>query len=171
ERLVLHLHKQGHRNIGFAGLEERPLWSLERYAGFLHAAKELGLQTPPGWMINAIEPAVKDSQLDEPVLEATRQGVTAWACVSDGLAHRLYCIFKNAGLRVPEDVSITGFDGIKRLKDCPALTTMEVPWKEMGEGALAAIIERIHNPSATAVHREYMGKFVRGKSTAPPRED
>eukprot|EP01047_Picozoa_sp_COSAG01_P141727 COSAG01_NODE_72818_length_252_cov_0.522876_1_plen_67_part_01 len=40
--------------------------------------------------------------------------------------------FENHGLKVPEDVSITGFDGIQRSAERPALTTIDIPFRAMG---------------------------------------
>ena len=84
------------------------------------------------------------------------------------VVNKVYLHLSAAGLKVPDDVSITGFDGVRHLPDCPALTTIRVPWQTIGEGALATMLERIATPSAPAVHREYIGSFIEGKTTAPP---
>jgi len=168
ERLVRYLHQLGHKRIGFVSLDQCLPWSIERYSGYLYTMNILGLDMPPTAVINVTGLPLSDDQLSEPIVAATKQGVTAWVCASDGLAREIYLHLKAAGLHVPKDVSLVGFDGVRHLPDCPPLTTIQVPWKTIGEGALVAMLERIDNPNAPAVHREYIGTFVEGKTPAPP---
>jgi LacI family transcriptional regulator len=169
ERVVRYLHQLGHDRIGFIGLDERPPWVIERYSGYLYSMNSLGLEMDPASVLNVTGPALTDAQLAEPVVAATKKGITAWVCVSDGLAREIYLQLTAAGFRVPDDVSLAGFDGVRHLPDCPPLTTIRVPWQTIGEGALATMLERIDNPKAPAVHREYIGTFIEGESTAPPK--
>jgi len=169
ERLVRYLHQLGHDRIGFVGLDQRPPWTIERYSGYLYAMNSLGLKMDPTAILNVTGKPLSDKQLGKPITEATRRGITAWVCAADGLAREVYLHLRAAGIKVPTDVSITGFDGVRHLPDCPTLTTIRVPWQTIGEGALATMLERIDNPKAPAVHREYIGAFIEGKTTAPPK--
>ena len=170
ERLVRYLHQLGHDRIGFVSLNQRLPWAIERYSGYLYAMNSLGLEMKPEAVLNVTGSLMSDKQLAEPVVAATQAGITAWVCVSDGLAREICLHLSAAGFSVPRDVSVTGFVGIRHLPDCPALTTISVPWQTIGEGALATMLERIDNPSTPAVHREYIGSFTEGASTAPPRK-
>ena len=168
ERLVRYLHQLGHDRIGFVSLDQRLPWAVERYSGYLYAMNNIGLTMNPATVLNVTGPALSDKQLAAPIIAATKKGVTAWVCASDGLAREIYLHLTAAGVKVPSDVSLTGFDGVRHLPDCPPLTTIDVPWQAIGAGALAAILERIASPNAPAVHREYIGTFIEGKTTAPP---
>lgn len=170
ERLVRYLHQLGHKRIGFVSLDQRLPWAVERYSGYLYAMNSLGLEIDAAAVLNVTGPILGDKQLAEPIIAATKHGVTAWVCVSDGLAREIYLHLTAARLRVPSDVSLAGFDGVRHLPDCPPLTTIRVPWQAIGAGALAAILERIATPKAPAVHREYIGTFIEGKTTGPPRK-
>ena len=168
ERLVRYLHQLGHDRIGFVSLDQRPPWTVERYSGYLYAMNSLGLAMDPTAVLNVTGRRLSDKLLADPIIQATQQGTTAWVCAADGLAREVYLHLTAAGFKVPTDVSITGFDGVLHLPDCPPLTTIRVPWQTIGEGALATMLERIDTPKAPAVHREYIGSFVEGKTTAPP---
>ncbi|MBT3192978.1 MAG: LacI family DNA-binding transcriptional regulator [Verrucomicrobia bacterium] len=168
ERVVRYLHQIGHDRIGFVSLNQRPPWAVERYSGYLYAMGSLGLAMDPEAVLNVTGELISDSALAEPIVAATKRGITAWVCAADGLAREIYLHLTAAGFKVPSDVSLTGFDGIRHLPDCPPLTTIQVPWQTIGEGALATMLERIANPSAPAVHREYIGTFVEGETSAPP---
>jgi LacI family transcriptional regulator len=168
ERLVRYLHQLGHSRIGFVSIDEYSPWETERYAGYLYAMNKLDLAVDPTAVLNVTGPQLNDAQLADPVVTLTKQGITAWVCVSDGLAKEVYGHLTTAGLKVPDDVSLVGFDGVRHLPDCPPLTTIQIPWKAIGEGALNAILERIARPNSPAVQRQYIGTFIEGKTTAPP---
>ncbi len=170
ERLVRYLHQLGHDRIGFVSIDEHVPWTIERYSGYLYAMTSLGLGMDPSAVLNVTGEVLSDAQLAGPIVAATQQGITAWVCASDGLAREVYLHLAAAGFKVPADVSVTGFDGVRHLPDCPPLTTIRVPWETIGAGALAAMLERIDNPKAPAVHREYIGTFVEGQTTAPPKK-
>ena len=168
EQLVRHLHALGHRRIGFVGTEERATWMHDRFAGYLYGMNSLGLDFDLKAVLNMTGDKLSDRELLRNLVLATRKKVaTAWVCASDGLAAGVYHVLRDAGIKVPADVSITGFDGISHLRDCPALTTLVVPWRDIGEGALFAMIDRIRKPHSAVSHREYMGKLCNGATTAP----
>ena len=61
---------------------------------------------------------------------------TAFICMSDGVADYVYEDIKAHGLRIPEDISVVGFDDVtKSAKLDPPLTTMHIPKFEMGKVA------------------------------------
>jgi DNA-binding LacI/PurR family transcriptional regulator len=102
--------------------------------------------------------------------ERTRQGVTAWVCAADHQAYDLIQGLKKEGLKVPKDVSVTGFDGIERVGRNPALTTVQIPFREIGitgaERLAARLRKRVHGKQ----HVYISGKLRAGKTVAPPSE-
>ena len=72
---------------------------------------------------------------------------------------------ENFGLRVPEDVSVVGFDGIGPAAfTAYSLTTVRQPVSRMSEAAVAMLMERIENPELPPERRLFSGQHVRGRS-------
>ncbi len=140
-RLVI---RQGHRNIAcisapIAGNDR----ARGRVEGIRQAMTEAGLtgetltltQTPYG--IEAGEIALRSTLAKSP-------DTTAVMCVNDVLAIGALRAAKEMGLRVPEDISITGFDDIElAMLAEPALTTVHVPHREMGRRAASMLIQMV----------------------------
>jgi DNA-binding LacI/PurR family transcriptional regulator len=92
-----------------------------------------------------------ESSIDYAV-ERTRTGVTAWVCAADHQAYDLIRGLEKRGFRVPKDISVTGFDGIEAPKDCPKLTTVVIPFREIGTTGTQRLIERASNRFGSAQH-------------------
>jgi leucyl-tRNA synthetase len=73
------------------------------------------------------------------------------------------------GLRVPSDVSITGFDGQPVPPGLPALTTVAVPNADIGASAAARLVNRLLQPSSQRRLTLVTPRLVEGATTAPPR--
>lgn len=133
---VTRLIEQGKKRIGFIGLEENeeavPYFSKERYRGYRRALDEA--------MIDYDRSMVKYSDLtyDGGVVAAKeflamKQKPDAVFCVQDTLAAACINVFKDAGMAIPEDVAISGFDNAEISQIIsPKLTTVEQPFYEIG---------------------------------------
>lgn len=134
-RLVDELHSLGHRRIGFFTWRYpvEASWALRRYGAFVEKLTALGLELDPGDVINAgPRNPLTVERAHERVLERTRDGVTAWICAADHQAYDLIAYFKTAGISVPKDVSVAGFDGIAQPKGAPLLSTVQIPYHQIG---------------------------------------
>ena len=81
--------------------------------------------------------------------DAIRRRFTAIACYNDWFAVHAIKYLNARGLRVPEDISVTGFDGVTPLwYDGPKLTTCAVPLEEIGAEAARFLDWRIEHPNA-----------------------
>ena len=58
--------------------------------------------------------------------------MTAWLCAADHQAYDLINYFKKEGLQIPQDVSVAGFDGIVRPVGAPLLSTVQIPYRQIG---------------------------------------
>ena len=170
EMLVRNLYQLGHKRIGFVSLPERAPWSHDRFAGYLYAIDNLGLTFRPGDVLNIYGSVLSDRKLISSLVELSRDGVTAWVCVSDMLALQVYHGLTREGFQVPGDISITGFDGVEVFQDCPQITTIAVPWSAMGGGALSALLDRMDHPALPTSHRSYNGTFVQGATVDSPKK-
>jgi len=73
------------------------------------------------------------------------------------------------GYRIPEDVSVIGFDDTLANLTIPALTTVSQPFYEMGAKAAEILIERLKNPNMPIQHIKLPTKLVIRESTAKRR--
>ncbi len=157
-RLALkHLHDLGHRRIAFMRGPETIPDTEYRWAGIQKAAGELGLKIDPaltiqldgsGWP-KKTGPHPMDPQIaygpTRSLLEKTRD-VTALFCFNDTAAMGAIRAIRDAGLEVPGDISVVGFDDITSAAfSTPSLTTVHQPLFEMGQKAAQLLLERIAN--------------------------
>jgi len=139
-RFVLEM---GHREIAYIGGPNEAPNSMYRYAGFERALKDFGLALDKELIV---EGNYKISGGREGVLELLGRGrdFTAVVCANDLMAVGAMEELKGAGFRIPEDVSVTGFDDIPMAKYVePKLTTVAQPCYQMGEMATELLIKLI----------------------------
>jgi LacI family purine nucleotide synthesis repressor len=168
------LIRQGHRSILHLTWEGRSTITRRR-DGFLDAFRVNGLpledahiQIAEGYLPQ-YGAAAMARWLDE---HDGLDGITAVFCAADNLALGAMTALQKAGLRVPADVSVMGFDGVTigELTD-PPLTTVSVPLEQLGPAALHLLEQRILNPHLErAAHRLELGcRLSIRDSVAQPR--
>src|SRR5690625_7249145 len=92
--------------------------------------------------------------------------------MNDEMAIGAMQTLKSQGFRVPEDVSVTGFDDIPYARYCdPDLTTIAQPAEEMGKMAMDMLIRVINNEPLTQNQFVLPSEFIIRKSTAPLKPD
>lgn len=169
ERVARYLLDIGHRRFGIiAGLTANNDRAADRLAGYRHELARRNIAIPA---TNIIErpytiPGARSAmasllRLDEPP--------TAVMCGNDVLAYGALqeCLWQQ--VRVPEDISITGFDDIEMAAHCrPGITTLHVPAYEVGKRAANMMLERTEGgrPEHVYVDLEFI---VRGTTTPPKR--
>ena len=136
-RLTSHLIKNGHREIGFVGNYHATSSIMDRFLGYLRAALLHGLTVRPEWIIDD-----RDSSNNLTELPLTESLPTAFVCNCDVAAVRLIEKLQSRGVRVPEDVSVTGFDDYLTQPSPVPLSTFRVNTDGMVELAVKAIVER-----------------------------
>jgi len=138
-RCVAHLAGLGHREIGFVGTKSTPAYH-ERYLGYLAAMAEAGLGVKREFCVDTPGGVAETARLVAPVLSRKRRPTAIVAC-SDYYAIAAMEAARELGLRVPRDLSLTGFDDIElaqRMK--PALTTVRVPVQKLGWLAVSQLL-------------------------------
>jgi LacI family transcriptional regulator len=169
--LIQHLSTLGHKRIGFLTWHydvDTP-WAYRRFGAYVESLLRLDLDYDPDWVINVRRSGRVDvANLAEMVFARIRRdGVRAWVCAADHQAYTLINDLEKHGIRVPEDCSITGFDGIDVPVGLPPLTTVQVPYEEMGISAVIRLLGRIQDTSAPRRHNLVAGRMVVGQTTAP----
>jgi len=144
---VEYLIKKGHRHIGLLGSDDRCFPSLmDRRNGYLRALKEnyIGDVYTSNFNIN------KSKGYQETIqLLADHPHLTALFCVNDDVAGAAIRAVQSLGKRVPEDISIIGYDDTYIAANAqPALTTMHVDTIAMGRAAVHLLSLRLENPES-----------------------
>ena len=123
---------QGHRQIGMICGRKKPSFA-ERESGFRKMMQEAKLKITNSWIIDS-ENSLDGARSAARQILKCRNRPTAVFCVSDELAIGCMHEFQLAGLSVPDDISVVGFDDIRYAEVTnPPLTTVRQPAEEMGE--------------------------------------
>jgi DNA-binding LacI/PurR family transcriptional regulator len=146
ELALRHLVELGHKNIAFMKGQSFSSDTEVRWDSICRAAGELKLNMPPELCVELLEDTVSP-QLGIPVVDQLlKRGhpFTALFAFNDTSAIGAIHSLREAGLRVPEDVSVVGFDDIPLAAfQNPALTTVRQPLEQMGATAARALLDRI----------------------------
>lgn len=154
---VRHLIELGHRRIlHFAG-ELHTVGAERRIHGYRRALESCGIPFDPAFVVEVgfgIE--LGRDAIRRWMRERTGQAFPeAVFCVNDAIAVACLEVFSEAGLRVPDHVSVVGFDDTMAARMVlPQLTTVRQPLREMGEKAVRVLLERVEHHHAAAAPRE-----------------
>jgi LacI family transcriptional regulator len=162
-----HLLELGHRRIGYIGGAVTSACNQARLGGFRAAMEAAGAPVPAGYVrfgqfLHADGVTQGGELLDLP------EPPTAVFAGSDETAVGVMEAARARGLRIPEDLSVVGFDDtqIARLSS-PALTTVRQPLQEMGKVALRTAMQLASDESVDSHHVELATELVLRQSTAP----
>jgi LacI family transcriptional regulator len=162
-----HLIELGHRAIAcVSGPADLPR-SRERVGGFLRAMQEAGLAVPEGDVLH-VEFTSAGGHAAFGRLLARPQRPSAVFVTSDLMAIGGLCAADGAGVRVPEHMSVVGYDDIgAACYSAPPLTTIAPPKREMARQAIAQLIERIRGGHEPLRNIALPSSLVVRSSTAP----
>lgn len=140
---VNYLYEQGHKRIGcIAGPEEMPLCHY-RLQGYVQALRRCGIMVDPQYIARGDFTFEAGSKAMQQLLDLP-QPPTAVFCHSDVMALGALSQAKRQGLKVPEDLSIIGFDNIDLTQFCdPPLTTIAQPRYEIGREAMLLLLDQM----------------------------
>lgn len=147
--ITKYLLDKGHKNIIFADETNKKGTIIktvdgERLKGFKRALKEMGIEytTENHIYIDAFN---KQKSVDK-ILE--HKNITAVVCVSDNIAFEVINCLKNRNIKIPEDISVTGFDNVYLSNlSSPTLTTINQNINEKGCKAVNMLIDIIEEKS------------------------
>lgn len=142
--LTSHLIQQGHRAISFFGTVHATSSIMDRYLGYYRAMLEHKLDVLPEWIV----PDRDEHGRFLDTLPLPEKLPTAFVCNCDEAAMVLLRHFNQTGIRVPEDISIVGFDDflMASLSD-PPLTTCRVDQDNMTKIAAEEIVSKLSGRS------------------------
>jgi DNA-binding LacI/PurR family transcriptional regulator len=174
-----HLLRLGHRRIGFLSGPIRTVSRIDRLNGWKAAHAAYGIEPDPSLVW---EGSLISSFGDTEGVELGRAGAiqllerpdrpTAIVTVNDMYALGAYAGARDVGLRIPDDVSIVGFDDIS-IADVaqPGLTTIRQPVKMLAQALVTMLIGRLEGTyRETTPHITVTPELIERESTAPPPE-
>ncbi|MCT2400526.1 LacI family DNA-binding transcriptional regulator [Novosphingobium mangrovi (ex Huang et al. 2023)] len=138
-RLVNWLVRLGHKRIGLVGGPESSLTAQQRELGYLDAMADHGLDRGPSLIVTGDNTFASGVSAGRLLMEVSPRPSAIAAC-NDEMAAGVLHAAAQAGVSVPSQLSVVGFDDAPlALRTLPALTSMSVPWKEMARAAVARI--------------------------------
>lgn len=156
EVALKHLVQLQHTNIAFIKGQEFSSDTEVRWNSIREVAGRLGVKINP----RLVEQLVGDSPTPEPGYKVTKrllmsgEPFTALFAFNDISAIGAISAIRDAGLRVPEDISVVGFDDIQSAAfQNPRLTTVRQPLHKMGETAAATVLQKIVRPDRALTFR------------------
>jgi LacI family transcriptional regulator len=164
-----HLIALGHRRIGFITGTPGTSSAHERLAGYRDALFEADLPFDQALVVKGDFLELQGFRATQELL-ALDTRPTAIFTSADTAAFGAIRAVRAAGLRVPEDISIVGFDDIPEASlVAPPLTTVRQPLQEMGATAVRLLRRLMDEPEATPRRTELLTELVVRESSAPPQ--
>ncbi len=158
------LISKGHRKIGYIDSYNTIHSLSERLRGFKDALRDGGLDE--GSLVCTVTDSRYHSRDAARDLLSDRS-ITAIQCANDHISADAYQVIGEMGLRIPDDISLSGFDGLP-LDDLmqPKLTTVKQPLYEMGKLAAEKLIELIENGGAGTEDMILGHELIEGQSVS-----
>jgi len=130
--VVTFLYDKGHRNIAYMNGKANASVSMVRYSGYVDRMRELGLKVSMDYVLNGDFSEEIAYQEAREFLQKHPE-VTAFFCASDLMAVGLIKAARELGIKVPEQLSVVGFDNIPIAEyTSPPLTTVRQDFYQMG---------------------------------------
>jgi DNA-binding LacI/PurR family transcriptional regulator len=165
--LARHLLTLGHRDFAIVRGPEWSILAADRARGVLDALGEAGIASDAVPM-TAGDFGYDSGRAGAKAILARDQNVTALVCINDLMAIGAIDEATSQGLRVPDDLSVAGFDGAQAGRwDRYQLTTMEQPLPQLAAAAMDVIKRNLADPCLAHETRLLSCKLVQGKSAGP----
>ncbi len=168
-----HLKSLGHKRIAFIKGQKFSSDTNRRWRAIVQEAKSLDIVIQPELVaqLQSMDAGPGPGVEVTRQLIETRQPFTALFAFNDVTAMGAILALREAGLRVPKDISVVGFDDVLSASTYnPPLTTVHQPMRDMGQTAASTLLGLIRNETPHPQPATIMvyPKFVVRKSTAPP---
>jgi LacI family transcriptional regulator len=165
-----HLTELGHTRIGFLSRPELTTANTARTNAYLDGLAAAGIEPDERYIVPTHVAPGSGAAATAHLLDMDAPPTAIFA-FHDLLAAEAMGVLAARGLRVPDDVSVMGFDGLRAgLMTVPQVTTVAQPLADIGAEAVRILDGRIHNPDAPPIQREVpVMLVVRGTTAPPPR--
>jgi len=164
-----HLVGLGHKRIGVIGGPRDSSSSPARLRGFVRALGEAGVELPADAVVDS-DYHFSGGRLAMERLLTQAPDITAVFACNDLMAMGAITALRSRGLRVPDDISMIGFDDIPyAVTTWPPLTTIAQPVEKIGTRAVSLLLERVAEPAAHSRREVLMPVLIERESCAPLR--
>ena len=161
--LTNYLVAMGHKKIAYVGSIDATASILDRYLGYYRSLLTHQLNMPDDYIIPD-----RDDEGYCIDLQMPKEMPTAFVCNCDGTANLLMKLLISRGYRIPQDISVVGFDNYSAEFDynLPKLTTIEVNIEEMTKNAVEMIIRLLKGEENLGGRKVISGKLIIRDSVA-----
>jgi LacI family transcriptional regulator len=167
EALMDHLLSLGHRRIGFVNGVARPVMTEDRQTVYLEKLGAAGIPVDPDLLVRCGTTMTHGYEAAIQLLSLETPPTAIWT-INDVLAVGARRAIDDMGLRVPEDVALAGCDGTALAAQMtPALTTIEIPARLMGQRSARVVLDRIRNGGGEPVREVLPTRLLVRRSTDP----
>lgn len=167
--LINFLYEYGHQRIAFYSIEYEFLqsWILRRAGAYFEKMTKLGFKIKETDMIN-VHPnnMVSLEESFDQAAKAVEDGVSAFICAADHQAYELIKGLKKRGIRVPEDVSICGFDGVETPENALQICTVKIPNYDIGYSATERLFEHSKKRFSSTHHTLLGCSIIKGDTVS-----
>ncbi len=155
--LTDYLVEMGHRKIGFFGTFNMTSSINDRFLGYVKCLMENELEYRREWTLDDRDHrGILFEKIDFP-----DDLPTAFVCNSDETAFRVISALKSKGVRVPEDISVVGYDNYTVSSICiPTITTVEVDLDKMATVSVDMMVRKLADPQYREGRRIITGKLI-----------
>ncbi|WP_032115911.1 HTH-type transcriptional repressor PurR [Candidatus Arsenophonus nilaparvatae] len=159
-----YLIERGHRDLGIISGPLKRNTGNGRRQGFLNAMQEANIQPHNEWIVEGdFEPASGYEAMKQ--ILSLQQKPTAIFCGGDIMAMGAISAANELGIRVPQDISIIGYDNVRNARFfTPALTTIHQPKERLGQMAFTMLLDRIINKRQDAQTIEIHPELIERRS-------
>ncbi|MBT1173313.1 LacI family DNA-binding transcriptional regulator [Bifidobacterium amazonense] len=142
----------GHRRIAFVNSTSISPARTGRRAGYLAALEEAGIPADESLMFDTMPYQEGGMRIAEQVVQT---GATGVCCHNDRVAMGLYDALRDRGLRIPDDLSVVGFDNQEVIAAhmSPPLSTVQLPHYELGVVGVKMLLEDVESPDRAGFSR------------------
>lgn len=166
QQVAEHLCHNGHRNVVMTAYRS-PLYNIEqRIAGFFSGLRSCGMEVSE---VDALIRVDHDQEAANELLARlnSEDPPTAVFAVNDTMALNLMDALDAAGLKIPDNMSLVGFDDDPAASRArPALTTVGLKKRDIGAVSARLVLDRLAHPEKSIVHQVQPTKLVVGESVA-----
>ncbi|MBW8879744.1 MAG: LacI family DNA-binding transcriptional regulator, partial [Acidobacteria bacterium] len=171
--LAEHLVALGHRRFAFLGGPERSVDAIERFAGLREglAQQDLDIDATHVWFGESFPKRGATAYAEQWLSLPRASAPTAVMCGNDTLAIEFLRVVLQHGVRVPDEVSVVGFDGVPEgALYWPGLTTAKQPSQALGNAACRALMQMIDSPEVPGPERiELPAELIVRESSGPTK--
>lgn len=165
--IVRMLVSKGHRRLCW--IQDRYVSSFfsDRLAGFYRGCIETGLKAAEMPVVPITELVASDATFLNILGNLRTEGVTALICANDGLAHEIAALCHKHGVRIPQDISLTGYDADpQQTSDGLEMCSYHPNFVDLGRVALRVCLQRLSEPASKPIIQSMEGHIREGQTVA-----